>query len=100
MTNINQTQVLDTPGLGKSRSLGERAELTNPALIAQARLTLIREALADDLDRLVMFGEVALIAIDSEDDAILIRMFDQATKVFLSAAGNVRELLAIRGSDP
>ena len=98
----NQTQVLDTPGLVNTCAIrGDRgAQCTNPALVAQARLSLIREALNGDLDRLVMFGETGLIAIDAEDDATLIRMFDQAVKIFLSAAENIKELIAAREGGP
>jgi hypothetical protein len=55
---------------------------------------MIRESLADDLDRIAMFAETGLIAIDGEDDTTLVRMADQMFKVCLSAAVSIGELLA------
>jgi hypothetical protein len=55
---------------------------------------MIRDSLVDDLDRIVMFRELGLIALDAENDHDLLRAFDQATKLFVSAAGSIGELLA------
>jgi hypothetical protein len=96
MAHINQTPP-GRAGLGNAVSFGGNgAESTNPARAAQARAALIREALADDLDRIVMFAETGLIAIDTEDDHTAVRMVDQAVKVFLSAVSNIKELIEAR----
>jgi hypothetical protein len=80
---------------------GDVSDHSQSALVTQARCALIREALADDLDRIAMFAEMGLIAIDGEDDNTLVRMADQMFKVCLSAAANLGELLAaLDGGSP
>lgn len=93
----NEAPVPDTPGPVNTCAIrGDRSsECNSPLYVAQARAALIREALADDLDRIATFAEHGLIAIDSGNDHDLGRAFDQATKLFVSAAGNIRELIAV-----
>ena len=93
---MNPERVATRTGLGNTSCVGaDGSENTNRILIAQARASLIREALADDYGRLVLFAESGLFALDVENDHHdVVRTFDQIAKVVLSAAGNIAELIA------
>jgi hypothetical protein len=95
-TTANLERVATRTRLGNMSCLGaDDSENTNRILIAQARASLIREALADDYGRLVLFAESGLFALDVENDHDVVRMFDQLAKVVLSAADNVAELITL-----
>jgi hypothetical protein len=60
---------------------------------ASARAHLVREALDEDFRRIRALAETALVAIEAEDDYCLGRAFDLSTKIFLSAAESLEDLV-------
>jgi hypothetical protein len=75
---------------------GDNFDHSQSPTAAQGRRELIRDALADNFEFVVMFGEMALVALDHENDRHVERMFNQLVKTVLGCAENIKELIEAR----